>query len=149
MNSTSNSTGSFSSGHIVKQKEEVLVFTRFDRSHCTVQRWSSDQEEFDFQHEFNLISLLVSPVGVNFICVWAVIIFKSSSNHLQIGFCHLTVTNVKLECSSSDRKGHGSVVRQEKKKKICIQCHPFMFLWFDLIWFDLATLITSYFNHSE
>ena len=48
----------------------------------------------------------------------------TSSN--PIGFVHLTVANWKIECSSSDCKGYGSVMRQEKQKKICIHCHTLL-----------------------
>ena len=42
------------------------------------------------------------------------------------GFVHLTLANWKIDCTSSDCKGYGSVTRQEKKKKICIHCHTLL-----------------------
>ena len=68
-------------------------------------------------------------------CIFCVYGPPTTSN--PVGFCHLTVSETKLECSSIDCKGYGSVMRQEKNKKICIHCHTL------LCFFDLATLIPS------
>ena len=51
------------------------------------------------------------------------------TSSIPIGFVHLTLANWKMDCSWSDCNGYGSVMRQEKKKKICIHCHALLCLY--------------------
>ena len=95
---------------------------------CTLEQYKDDQvtksnltatmNSTSFPHLFRL--------SESIFCVYGP---PTSSN--PVGFCHLTVSETELECSSSDCKWYGSVMRQKKKEKVCIHCsYPLMFLWF-------------------
>ena len=131
MNSAS-STASFSCEHTAKKKEAVLPLSSHTLTAEIIEQYKGDQvtksnltatmNSTSFPHLFRLSEYIFCVYGP-----------PTTSN--PVGFCHLTVSETKLECSSIDCKGYGSVMRQEKNKKICIHCHTL------LCFFDLATLI--------
>lgn len=125
MNSASN-TASFSCEHIAKKMEAVPSLSSHTLTAEIIEQYKGDQvtksnltatmNSTSFPHLFRL--------SESIFCVYGP---PTTSN--PVGFCHLTVSKTKLECSSSDCKGYGSVMRQKKKEKVCIHCsYPLMFL---------------------
>ena len=45
----------------------------------------------------------------------------TSSN--PVGFCHISISEGKIMCSSTDCKGYLSATKQQKQKKICVHIH--------------------------
>ena len=130
----SNSSSSFTSPHIVKAEEAVQPLSTHTLTPDAISQYKADQSTKDrlievmnavaFPHLYQLSESVFCAYGP-----------PTSSN--PIGFVHLTLANAKIDCSSKDCKGYGSVMRQEKKKKICIHCHTL------LCFYSVATLMPA------
>ena len=130
----SGSKGAFMCAHIEKEREAVPVMSTHTLTKQIIDIYKSDQSTKD--------SLTENMNGVSFPHLYRLSdsVFRvygppSSSN--PIGFAHLNVSNGKIDCSSSDCKGYGSVMRQEKIKKICIHLQTL------LCFFSLSVLIPA------
>lgn len=129
-----NSNTSFTCDHIIQAKEAVEplavhslskeVIDEYKGDHSTKEKLTEIMNAFHYSQLIQLSPTLFSVYGL-----------PTSSN--PIGFVHVTIGNGKVECSSSDCKGYGSVMRQQKNKKICIHCHIL------LCFYSLATLIPT------
>ena len=116
----------------MKAEEAVQPLSTHTLTHDVISQYKGDQSTKDrlievmnavpFPHLYRLSESVFCAYGP-----------PTSSN--PIGFVHLTLANTKIECSSNDCKGFGSVMRQEKKKKICIHCHTL------LCFYSVATLM--------
>ena len=130
----SNSSSSFTCPHIVKAEEAVQPLSTHTLTPDAISQYKADQSTKDrlievmnavaFPHLYQLSESVFCAYGP-----------PTSSN--PIGFVHLTLANAKIDCSSKDCKGYGSVMRQEKKKKICIHCHTL------LCFYSVATLMPA------
>ena len=100
------------------------VIHEYKGDHSTKEKLTEIMNAFQYPQLIQLSPTLFSVYGP-----------PTSSN--PIGFVHVTIGNGKVECSSSDCKGYGSVMRQQKNKKICIHCHIL------LCFYSLATLIPT------
>jgi len=119
----SNSSCLFTCPHIVKAEEAAQPLSTHTLTPEVISHYKADQRTKDrllevmnavpFPHLYRLSESVFCANGP-----------PTSSN--PIGFVHLTVANWKIDCSSSDCKGYGSVMRQEKQKKICIHCHTLL-----------------------
>ena len=128
------SNTSFTCDHIIQAKEAVEplavhslskeVIHEYKGDHSTKEKLTEIMNAFQYPQLIQLSPTLFSVYGP-----------PTSSN--PIGFVHVTIGNGKVECSSSDCKGYGSVMRQQKNTKICIHCHIL------LCFYSLATLIPT------
>ena len=129
-----NSNTSFTCNHIIQAKEAVEPLAVHSLSKEVIDEYKGDQsikeKLTEIMNVFHYPQL--SQLSPTLFCVYGP---PTSSN--PIGFVHVTIGNGKVECSSSDCKGYGSVMRQQKNKKICIHCHTL------LCFYSLATLIPN------
>ena len=56
----------------------------------------------------------------------------TSSN--PVGFCHISISEGKIMCSSTDCKGYLSATKQQKQKKICVHIHVLLCVLPSLSW---------------
>ena len=119
----SNSACSFTCPHIVQAEEAVQPLSTHTLTPEVISQYKADQSTKD--RLFEVMNAVPFPhlhrLSESVFCACG-----SSTSSKPIGFVHLTLANWKMDCSSSDCKGYGSVMRREKKKKICIHCHTLL-----------------------
>ena len=122
----SNTCSSFTCPHIANVEEAVQPLSTHTLTVEVISQYKADQstknnllqimDSVQFAHLYRLSESVFCAYGP-----------ATSSN--PIGFVHITVVNLKINCSSSDCKGYGSVMRQEKKNAYIVISFCVSIVW--------------------
>lgn len=110
----------FSCEHIAKIKEAVAPLSHHSLNGELIQLYKCDDAT-----RVSLLAIMNSVAMPHFIRLteelFVVYGVPTSSN--PVGYCHMSLKDDRLICSSTDCKGYVSATHQEKNKKICMHCH--------------------------
>ena len=110
----------FSCEHIVKRKETIRPMSCHYLSSEFIQQYNcagATKESL-----LNIMNSFAMPHLIR-LTEESFVVYGMPTSSNPVGYCHWSMKDDQLICSSTNCKGYVSATHQEKNKKLCMHCH--------------------------